>query len=169
MKQTVKKQPENPEVTHPGSPFEIIQLTELHTNHFVQLIAIFQQAFNSSSDVVLSPTHLRKLLSEKNFVAMVVLQSDRVIGGLTAYVLPGYYTTKPSVYLYDLAVTADWQRRGVGKCLIEGLVQFCKDKGCREVFVQAESDDLDAVAFYRNTSVSGETAATQFYYTLIKE
>ena len=35
--------------------------------------------------------------------------------------------------LYHIGVRKDWRRKGVGKKLVERLVQVCREKGCREI------------------------------------
>lgn len=47
---------------------------------------------------------------------MVVAKvGNEVVGGLTAYVLPGYEVASPGVYVYDLGVKKSFQGQGVGK------------------------------------------------------
>ena len=37
-----------------------------------------------------------------------------VVGGLTAHVLPSAYSASAEVYIYDLGVKAEMQRKGIG-------------------------------------------------------
>ena len=45
------------------------------------------------------------------------------------------------MYLYDLAVESDLQRRGIGSLLMEELRRLSKDIGADTVFVQADAKD----------------------------
>lgn len=79
----------------------------------------------------------------------VALQGERVVGGLTAYELPAYSQEGADMYLYDLAVHPDFQRKGVGTALVDGLLEECKRRQVRTCFVQAHLEDAHALHFYR--------------------
>jgi len=76
-----------------------------------------------------------------------------------------YYSTSPLVYIYDLAVAPEYQRKGIGKMLITEIQSYCKDIGVEEVFVQADVADDYALDFYRSTGARGEDVV-HFYYPL---
>jgi aminoglycoside 3-N-acetyltransferase I len=95
----------------------------------------------------------------------VAKTKEKVIGGLTAHVLDRYDTEKPSAYIYDIAVLTTQQRKGIGNLLIATLNDYCKKNGFSEVFVQAETDDHQAVNFYRTTPNTHELQATHFTYS----
>ena len=95
--------------------------------------------------------HLEGLLEKEDFMVFVALSGKQVVGGLTAYTLRPYYTEFPQVYIYDLAVKTEFQRQGIGKKLMAGIIDFCKVEGMDEIFVQADREDGHAIDFYRST------------------
>lgn len=111
-------------------------------------------------------THLKNMLSRDTSFAVVAINENTVIAGLTFYVLDQYDFEKPLAYIYDLAVLKQYQRKGIGKKLIEFTNEFCRQKGFEEVFVQAEKIDDYAVDFYRSTNPTGEQQVVHFYYKL---
>lgn len=151
-----------------STAIEIKKLSAQNTGEFLELLRVFHQAFEMGRTVFTKHQHLRKLEDDPHFIVMVAKENDQVVGGLTAHVLNNYGLPNPSVYLYDLAVQPNHQRKGIGKSLIAALIEYCATKGYKEIFVQAEADDADAINFYRKTPISGEMNATQFYYTLKK-
>ncbi len=114
-----------------------------------------------------SESHLVKLLDNGDFLALVAKSDNRVIGGLTLYILHQYYSEKPLAYLYDLAVLPEYQRRGVGRKLIEFTTKYCAANGVEEVFVQADKVDDYAIEFYRATNPTDEEQVVHFYYALV--
>ncbi len=66
------------------------------------------------------------------------------------------YSTKPPAYIFDLAVDTKHQRKGIGKKIISAFNNFCKEKGFKEVFVQADRVDKHNVKFYRSTNPTEE-------------
>jgi aminoglycoside 3-N-acetyltransferase I len=133
---------------------------------FAQLIKIFEVVFEMPLFELPSQAHLQQLLTKKDFWVLVAKHDDKVVGGLTVYVLHRYYSTKPIAYIYDVGVSEAYQRQGIGKKLIAYVNQYCKTNSFEEVYVEAETADSDAVQFYRATPVSHELQATHFTYQL---
>ena len=62
----------------------------------------------------------------------------------------------------------EFQNRGVGKSLINFLVEYSKSNNIQDIFVDTEQiDNEDAIAFYRKTSFDFETKVLQYTYKLI--
>jgi aminoglycoside 3-N-acetyltransferase I len=145
---------------------EIKKLTHQDIDEFIALIRVFEEVFEMENFVMPHQEHLRKVLLKPDFIVFVAIMDDQVIGGLTTYVLEQYYAEKPLAYIYDLAVKANYQRQGIGKQLIAGVTNYCREKGFEEVFVQADKVDDYALDFYRSTGVTAEEQVVHFYYTL---
>lgn len=109
---------------------------------------------------------LKKLLFNPDFWVFVITINDQVVGGLTIYVLHRYYNTRPIAYIYDVGVSPHFQGKGLGKVLIAEVCNFCRHNHFEEAYVEAESDDIDAVSFYRKTKFSSELNAIHFTYSL---
>ncbi|WP_142683480.1 GNAT family N-acetyltransferase [Chitinophaga polysaccharea] len=115
-----------------------------------------------------SETHLQKVLSGETFFSFVAVYDNKIIGGLTCYILPAYYVTSSYVYIFDLAVFPVFQRKGIGRMLIESVKEYSKSLGYEEVFVQADVEDQYAVDFYRATG-GFEEQTMSFSYPLINK
>jgi len=98
-----------------------------------------------------SSDYLERLLNSDSFVAVVALEGDEVIGGLTAYELLKYEQERSEIYIYDLAVASASRRRGVATALIDELRGIAKVRGAWVVFVQADLGDEPAIALYTKT------------------
>lgn len=131
--------------------------------HFKTLIEIFKDVFEND-ETIANDEQLKKLLSNPNFLVFVVTIDNKVIGGLTIYVLHRYYDTKPVAYIYDVGVNPNFQGQGLGKALIAEVCSYCKQNGFEDAYVEAESEDTDAVSFYRKTKFSSEINAVHFTY-----
>ena len=144
---------------------EVKKLTPNGLNAFKQLIRLFEDVFEMENFIIPDDNHLQQLLGNEAFIVFVAMHENIVIGGLTAYMLQQYYSTKPLVYVYDLAVKSVFQRQGVGKKLMSGITGYCRDAGMEEVFVQADEIDQHAIDFYRSTGATSEKVV-HFYYPL---
>ena len=133
---------------------------------FKELIGLFELVFQMKDFKIPGDEHLMGLLNSKTFYAITVRLEDRIVAGLTFYVLEQYYSSKPLAYIFDLAVLPEFQRQGIGKGLISFTGKFCEERGFQEVFVQADKADEHAVEFYRATRPDEEEQVVNFYYTL---
>lgn len=144
---------------------EIKKLNSDSVVDFKSLIEIFKKVFENEEPIA-NDNQLVKLLSNPDFFVFVLMSNGIVIGGLTIYVLHRYYGTKPIAYIYDVGINPDYQRQGLGKVLIAEVCSFCKQNDFEYAYVEAESDDIDAVSFYRKTKYNSELNAIHFTYEL---
>lgn len=107
---------------------------------------------------------MSKLLYNPDFMVFIVTVKNKVVGGLTIYVLNSYYSLKPIAYIYDVGITPTFQGQGMGKALISEVCNYCKENGFEDAYVEAESDDIEAVGFYRKTRFSQEMNPIHFTY-----
>lgn len=144
---------------------EIKKLSPQDIDDFSDLIRIFEIVFEIDNFKMPNEKHLQSLLSNPTFFSLVAKKNNKVVGGLTVYILHLYYSTKPTAYIYDIGVLEEYQRKGFGKKLITYLINYCKENGFENAYVEAETDDIQAVNFYRTTSFSNELQATHFTYS----
>lgn len=144
---------------------EIKKLSSDCLTEFKSLIEIFRVVFENEEPAA-SEELLKKLLSNSDFLVFVVLSNNKVVGGLTIYVIHRYFGIKPIAYIYDVGVSPEFQGQGLGKALIAEVCNFCKKNDFESAYVEAESDDIDAVSFYRRTNFNTEMNAIHFTYHL---
>lgn len=146
--------------------FKILSSKDL--NDFKALICVFELVFEFEDFKIPSDNHLQKVLEKSDFFVLVALIDNKVVGGLTVYVLNQYYSIKPLAYIYDVGILNNYQRKGIGKKLMSYLTNYCKENGFEEAYVEAELEDLDAINFYKSTPFSNTIQATHFSYLLYK-
>ena len=147
---------------------EVKKLITRDIGKFMELIRVFENVFEMKNFGMPAESYLQQLLAKDSFFVFVALSDDKVVGGLTSYTLQQYYSTSPLAYIYDLAVTREFQRQGIGKMLIAGVTNYCKEIGIEEVFVQADEGDIHAIEFYHSTGATAEKVF-HFYYSLANE
>ena len=142
--------------------FQIKRLNHEGLADFRSLVNLFNLVFEEEPRIG-SDNHLRRLLSREEFIVLVALTENEVAGGLTAYELSTYYSDSSEIFLYDLAVKPEYQRRGIGKGLIESLRAYCRKNEIKEFFVMAHEEDEHAVEFYRSTGGKSEKVVNFLY------
>jgi aminoglycoside 3-N-acetyltransferase I len=97
----------------------------------------------------LSDEYLAQLLARDQFWALAATLGEELVGGLTAHTLPMTRSESRELFIYDIAVRVDHQRRGVGRLLVSHLTRIANDGGIHDLFVAADNEDAYAMEFYR--------------------
>ena len=134
-------------------------------NCLVELIKVYEEVFEMEDFTLPEPQYLQSLLEKETVIFYVGVFDKKVVGGLTAHILPSTYFPSSEVYIYDLAVQTEFQRKGIGRQLINSLKEYCASLRLKEVFVQADLEDRHALDFYRATGGIAESVV-HFSYEL---
>jgi len=59
-----------------------------------------------------------------------------------------YNSDSAELFIYDIAVRPEFQRKGVGKRLMLAAQAFCTQNGIKQMFVDANEADTHALDFY---------------------
>lgn len=129
-----------------------------------QTFLTMAQVFDEESSVLSSP-YLESLLGRQDFWAFAAVAGGQVVGGITAFLLPLTRLEQRELFVYDIAVQEEWQRKGIGRALVNTLRQAAAAEGIAEGFVLADNEDTHALDFYRALGASA-TPVTAFSFAL---
>ena len=135
---------------------KIKKLNHNDIDKFTELIRVFEDVFEMKNFKIPGKSYLQELLEKDDFFVFVALLDNRVVGGLTSYIMQQYYSKSPLVYIFDLAVKTELQRQGIGKKLIADNNSYCRDIGVEAVMVQADEIDDHAIKFYHSTGATAQ-------------
>ena len=132
---------------------EIRILTHEDVASMRALLRLFGKVFNEVKTYCESQPssgYLRRLLSNENFITVVAVKENQVVGGLTAYVFEKYEQERREIYIYDLAVSAEHRRKGIATALIHELKRIGVHRKAYLIMVQADKgvEDEPAIALY---------------------
>jgi aminoglycoside 3-N-acetyltransferase I len=129
----------------------IIKLAQDDLPRLSGLIKLYERVFEMKPFAIPPAEYLNALLKNPGVIFFVAEDEGKIVEGLTAHVLHSVYFTSAEVYVYDLAVSEELQRKGIGTQLMKALREYCRQQGYREVFVQADRPDQHALDFYQKT------------------
>ena len=103
---------------------------ELAKGLFIMMAEVFAEGCDHLSD-----DYLDRLLSREDFWAIAAFVGDEIVGGLTAHTLPMTRSKSSEIFIYDLAVREDQQRKGIGRQLMTALREAATAAGIPLVLV----------------------------------
>lgn len=129
-----------------AEPSDLIQVYEL-----IRELAIFEKEPDQPSNPI------KKFIAEgtcKNPRYQVILaEEDGVVVGIALYYF-GYSTWKgPLIYLDDLVVKEAYRKRGIGKMLMDEMIQICKEEKVAQLRWQVLDWNENAINFYKKYPV----------------
>lgn len=140
-------------------PIDIRQLAPGDHALMDGMLTVFGEAFDdvpTFRDRRPGRDYTDRLLGSDYFVALVVMDGDKVVGGLAAYELKKFEQPRSEIYIYDLAVAETHRRQGIATALIERLKTIAADRGAYVIYVQADYVDSPAIALYTKLGVREE-------------
>jgi ribosomal protein S18 acetylase RimI-like enzyme len=115
-------------------------------------------------DNAIDERSLARFVSQPNHRLLLARHDSRTVGFVSIVEL-----THPDKgvewFLYELAVDEAFQRRGIGRALVEAATELAKDVGAYGVFTVAEIDNDAALATYRSAGGDGPQPAVVFDWT----
>jgi len=116
----------------------------------IRELAIFEDL---EHEVVATETDLRELLEGSGtFAAMLAYadDSDEPVAYAVYYETYSTFTGKPGIFLEDLFVKKDYQRKGIGLALFKAVAQKAQEKDCGRFEWEALDWNENAHRFYKN-------------------
>jgi aminoglycoside 3-N-acetyltransferase I len=125
-----------------------------------RLLSTMAEVFEEEHEE-LRDEHVAQLLANDQMWLLAATSGEEIVGGLTAHALPMTRSESREIFIYDIAVRGDHQRRGVGRLLMSHLVSLARDAGVHDLFVAADDEDAHAFEFYR--ALGGAPSSVTFF------
>jgi GNAT superfamily N-acetyltransferase len=106
-------------------------------------------AFENCSDRLANS--LEQMKEEKEFINCLVAEIDsKEIVGYVVHFFAYYTWFGKSLYMDDLYVKEEYRGKGVGRSLIDAVIDFAKKENCHKLRWQVSSWNESAIGFYKN-------------------
>jgi len=114
----------------------------------IKELAVFEKAPDQVRNTV------EQMQREKDyFKALVAEKSDGEIIGMAVFFFAYYTWVGKSLYLDDLYVKEKYRGQGVGKALLEKVLEFARQNRCKRVRWQVLEWNTPAIEFYKKMGV----------------
>ena len=131
---------------------------ELARATFAMMAAVFDEPTRPLPD-----DYVDALLARADFWALAAVEGDEPLGGITAHVIPMTRSPSSELFVYDVAVREDRQRRGIGRAMLVELTALAARAEIESVFVAVADEDVHAMDFYRGVG-GAESPVTMFSF-----
>lgn len=112
---------------------------------------------NVAGEVFDDPIHLasaQKFLADARHRLAVALDGTVVVGFVSAVIYLHPDKPAPELWINEIGVAPAFQRQGIGRALMQAILEEGRKSGCTEAWVLTERDNAPAMAMYR--SAGGE-------------
>lgn len=133
------------------------------------LAAVGSLVAETDRDGIVTRSELTRALDDDRCYLYLVLNGDEPIGLLSAYRFPDVEAGGELVYLYDIEVHRDKRRQGVGKALVNELVNACERDGVTLIWAGTDTGNLPARKTFEATGATLEGDAYVEYEWELRE
>jgi aminoglycoside 6'-N-acetyltransferase I len=99
----------------------------------------------------------REFLADPRHRLVVALDCDLIVGFISAVIYIHPDKAAPELWINEIGVAPTHQRQGIGKALMQTILEEARRSACTEAWVLTERDNLPAMSMY--TSVGGTEAS----------
>jgi GNAT superfamily N-acetyltransferase len=94
---------------------------------------------------------LEQMMAAENlFQCFVAETADKKIAGFASFYFVYNSWSGRGLYLDDLYVTDTFRKQGIGKQLLEAVIQLAKDEQCKKLRWQVSKWNSNAIEFYKS-------------------
>ncbi len=98
-----------------------------------------------------------------------LLAGDGPDGVIVVRFRPSFWTGTPEGYIEELYVVADHRGKGLGRSLLDGALELCRERGAKYVGLGTSTDDTAALGLYESagfTNLEGPNGPSMLWYEL---
>ena len=137
-----------------------IDFVTKEVEEFQALLIAFREIFEEEDKPYPKQAYLATLLQDEHLLVITATLEGEVVGGLTAYRLPSYEERASTIYIYDLGVKEAFRMKGIGKKLVNFLLDYAQNHQVNAVFV----DNEEAIAFYNTVGFDTQMKVLQYTF-----
>ncbi|MDD3080507.1 MAG: GNAT family N-acetyltransferase [Paludibacter sp.] len=95
---------------------------------------------------------------------MFAITNCKVVGLATCFVNFSTFNVKPYLYIHDIVVLNEFRGKGIGKALLEKLIEISQERKYCKVTLEVREDNTVAQSLYKNLGFD-ECDPKMFFWT----
>ena len=81
-------------------------------------------------------------------LVLFVLYEGKIVGLATCFINFSTFNVKPYLYIHDIVVYADFRNKGIGKALMEKLIEISTEREYCKITLEVREDNFQAQGLY---------------------
>ncbi len=103
------------------------------------------------------------LANREGATVIFIEEGSRGVGMAICFELFSTFHIKPYLYIHDFIVTAEYRNRGVGRALMNHLIELSRERGYCKLTLEVRCDNPSAQQLYRSTGFAPCTPDMYFW------
>jgi ribosomal protein S18 acetylase RimI-like enzyme len=151
-------------------PVEIINCDFSNPQHCSALVRLMNEYITDKmgGGETYSKEQEEKLIDGlKNHPSKLVLLAkaeDQYVGLTNCFINFATFTVKPYINIHDVIVTASWRNKGVGRYMLEKVIEKAFEIGCSKVTLEVREDNQNAKHLYNSLGFN-DARPRQYYWS----
>lgn len=113
----------------------------------------------------LTETRLSHLISNHGLNALIISHDNHLVGTITFHETFHTFSGETGLYIEDMYIRNTYQRKGIGKKLLDGMIEETKRRGYSKLEWQCAKDNFGAMKFYEKMgAIKDDEWKTFIYY-----
>ena len=112
---------------------------------------ILNDVANGVFDDPIVESSAREFLGDARHRLLVALDTNVVVGFVSAVIYLHPDKPAPELWINEIGVAPTHQQRGIGKSLMQAILEEAKRSGCSEAWVLTDRINLPAMAMYKSS------------------
>lgn len=130
-----------------------------------KLLSDFAKNRGVDASFKLTEERLEHLINNHGLNALLVYHNDKIVGTITFYETISTFAGETGLYIEDMYIRNTYQRRGIGKRLLDGMIEETKRRGYTKLEWQCTKDNFSAIKFYEKMgAIKDDNWKTFTYY-----
>lgn len=130
-----------------------VTITQAGAADIPDLIELLGVLFAIEQDFTPDPGKQRRgltalLASPSGYIAIARAPNARAVGMATAQLVISTAEGAPSAWVEDVVVREDWRGKGLGRALLDAVLNWARAQGAVRAQLLADLDNTPALAFY---------------------
>ena len=117
-----------------------MKIRELAYTDYNQVIEIWKKSFSNNFDKEINATYL----SDPSSVTLVSVDNDTITGVASLHIIKKL--TRTLGLIEDVAVNENYRGKGIGKKLVDKLIEIASEKGCDKTVLNSSEKNSE---FYK--------------------
>lgn len=138
----------------------IIKITSMKTEH-IPAVKTIEKRFSLSEWS--SQDYNNEILREES-ISKVVLKDKNIVGFVVARpITNGIENNSKTLEIYNIAVSREFHKQGIGKLLLDYLQFFCCQQNITEIWLEVRESNIPAIQFYKKNNFSQIFTRKSYY------